>query len=65
MYNTPPTDLITASEARALLNVSWNKLAKLFRDGVLRYYPNQLDNRVKLVSRAEVEALKPKRAEAA
>lgn len=65
MPKTQPIDLITISEARELLGVSWNKMAKLVKDGVLRHYPNQLDHRVKFVSKAEVLALLPKRAEAA
>lgn len=60
-----PTDLITTSDARRLLGVSGVKMAQLIRDGVLRHFPNPLDRRVKLVSKAEVEALKPQRAEAA
>ena len=60
-----PTDLITASEARRLLGVSAVKMAQLIKDGILRHFPNPLDRREKLVSKAEVLALKPRRAEAA
>lgn len=60
-----PTDLITASEARRLLGVSAVKMAQLIKDGILRHFPNPLDRREKLVSRSEVLALKPPRAEAA
>jgi len=60
-----PNDLITASEARRLLGVSAVKMAQLIKDGTLRHFPNLLDRREKLVSRAEVLALKPPRAEAA
>lgn len=60
-----PTDLISTSEARHILNVSAVKMAQLIRDNIVRHFPNQLDKRVKLVSKAEIEALKPKRAEAA
>jgi hypothetical protein len=60
-----PTDLIMVSEARELLGVSWNKMAKLIKLGVVRHFPNPLDNRVKFVSKAEVLALVPRRAEAA
>jgi hypothetical protein len=65
MITTQPNDLITVSEARDLLGVSWNKMAKLIKLGVVRHFPNPLDNRVKLVSKAEVLALVPRRAEAA
>ena len=65
MYSLQPADLITVSEAREILGVSWNKIAKLLKDRVILHYPNPLDNRVKFVSKAEVLALIPKRAEAA
>jgi hypothetical protein len=60
-----PVDLITASEARKLLGVSAVKMAQLIKEGTLRHFPNQLDRREKLVSKAEVLLLKPRRAEAA
>ncbi len=60
-----PDDLITTSEARALLGVSPKTMARLLRDGTLRHFPNPIDRREKLVSRAEVEALIPKKARAA
>jgi hypothetical protein len=65
MITTQPNDLITVSEARDLLGVSWNKMAKLIKLGVVRHFTNPLDNRVKFVSKAEVLALVPRRAEAA
>ncbi len=60
-----PTDLITAVEARRLLGVSPWKMTQLFGDGTLRHYPDPLDKRKKLVSKAEVLALKVPRTEAA
>lgn len=60
-----PADLITASEARRLLEVSAVKMAQLIKDGTVRHFPNPLDRREKLVSRAEVLALKPKRVDKA
>lgn len=60
-----PIDLITTSEARKILGVSAVKMAQLIKEGVVRHFPNPLDKRVKFVSKAEVEALKPRRAEAA
>jgi hypothetical protein len=65
MSDNTPADMITVSEARDLLGVSWNKMAKLLKTGVVRHYPNPLDNRVKLVSKQEILRLIPKRAEAA
>ena len=64
-YVVQPVDLITASEARKLLGVSAVKMARLIKEGTLRHFPNQLDRREKLVSKAEVLSLKPPRAEAA
>ena len=60
-----PTDLINSTEARKLLKISPFKMAKLMKEGVIAVYPDPLDARVKLVSRAEVLGLIPKRAEAA
>lgn len=60
-----PQDLITATEARRLISVSHIKMAQLIKNGVVRTYSNPLDRRQKLVSRAEVLALRPVRAEAA
>ena len=60
-----PRDLITATEARRLLGISPTTMSRLFRDGVLPYFPDPLDNRKKLVSKGAVEALKMPRAEAA
>jgi predicted site-specific integrase-resolvase len=60
-----PEDLITTAEARALLGVSPRTMARRLKDGTIRYYPNPLDRREKLVSKSEILALIPKRAEAA
>ena len=59
-----PNDLIPVSEARVVLNVSRFKIAELIKRELLRSYENPLDRRVKLISRAELLALKPHRAEA-
>jgi hypothetical protein len=40
-------------------------MAQLIKEGSLRHFTNQLDRREKLVSKAEVLSLKPRRAEAA
>ena len=65
MKNNQINDLITVAEARSLLNVSHTKMAQMLKNGVIRHFPNPLDGRVKLVSKAEVQALIPRRAEAA
>ena len=53
-----PDDLITYTEARRLLGVSTATLTKLLKNGIIPFYPDPLDERVKLVSRAEVLRLK-------
>jgi predicted DNA-binding transcriptional regulator AlpA len=65
MKNSQPNDLITVAEAQNLLGVSHAKIAQLIREGVIRHFPNPLDKRVKLISKREVLALIPRRAEAA
>lgn len=65
MQHERPTDLIPVKDARALIGVSHTKMTQLIRDGIVRTYPNVLDKREKLVSKAEVLALRPYRAEAA
>jgi hypothetical protein len=60
-----PDDLIPSTQARALLEISPFKMSKLIKQGVIRTYPDPLDDRVKLVSKSAVLALVQKRAEAA
>ncbi len=60
-----PSDLITVTEARSLLGVSHTKMSQMVKKGVIRHFTNPLDGRVKLVSKAEVIALIPRRSEAA
>jgi hypothetical protein len=60
-----PDDLIKVTAARKLLGVSPMKMAQLIKDGFLRTFDNPLDRRVKLVSRADVEALLGMREKAA
>lgn len=65
MDSGTPTDLISTSEAQKLLGVSRPTMSRLLKDGVIRHFPNPIDKRVKLVSRAEVLALIPPRVRAA
>ncbi len=66
MDSTQPSDLIRAEEARAILGVSTAKMAHLIKQGILPHWTYPLDRRVKLVSKADVQALmRPKKAEAA
>ena len=60
-----PQDLIKTTVAQNMLGVSPTKMARFLRDGYLRYWTSPLDARVKLVSRAEVQALKERYVEAA
>jgi len=50
--------MINLTEARKILGVSPNKMSKLVTDGTLHYEVDPLDQRVKLVPRADVERLK-------
>lgn len=61
MKRAQPTDLISTSEARELLGVSRPTMTRLIKEGQIRHFPNLIDKRVKLVSRAEVLAIKPPR----
>jgi len=60
-----PDDLIRTTEARKLLGVSTVKMTQLIKHGTFTVYENLLDRRVKLLSRAEVEALKDRSVKAA
>jgi excisionase family DNA binding protein len=57
MAEDRPKDLITYTEARKLLGMSTSTMTKLLKNGTLRHWPDPLDARVKLVSRADVEGL--------
>ncbi len=50
-------DLMTVGEAREYLGVGKIKMAALIKDGVLTTQPDPLDKRIRLIKRAEVEAL--------
>jgi predicted DNA-binding transcriptional regulator AlpA len=65
MKQAIPTDLISTSEAQKLLGVSRPTMSRLLKEGVIRFFPNPIDRRVKFVSKAEVLAILPRRAEAA
>lgn len=62
---TTPNDLISTTIARKLINISPATMARLIKEGVVTTYPNPLDKRQKLVSKAQVLALRPNLAEAA
>lgn len=51
-------ETMTVTEARVLLGISRAKMADLLATGVLSYEPDVLDKRLKLVKRADVEALR-------
>lgn len=58
MKTNIPSDLITAREAREVLQVSTFKMAQIFKQNIFRVFPDPLDQRKKLVSKADVLALK-------
>ncbi|HEV2764014.1 MAG TPA: hypothetical protein VGV38_13610 [Pyrinomonadaceae bacterium] len=60
-----PEDLVSTTEARKLLGVSTVKMTQLIKSGTFIVYSDLLDRRVKLISRAEVEALKTRSVKAA
>ena len=60
-----PDDLISTTEARKLHGVSTVKMTQLIKHGVFTVYTDLLDRRVKLISRAEVKALKHRSVKAA
>jgi excisionase family DNA binding protein len=68
--NTNDTEYMTVREAREYLGVTKTKIAALLKDGRLTHRTSELNQRIKLIPRAEVEALAranplPKRAPAA
>lgn len=52
-----PQDLMTASEARELLDVAKSTMHRMMRDGRLTVYLDDRDRRFRYVSRAEVERM--------
>jgi len=51
----------SVTEARAVLGVSWNKMAKLVKSGALPSFSDALDARKTLVRVSDVERLKSER----
>ena len=51
------TEFVTVTEAMTRLGVSKQKMADLIRDGAVKTEGSPLDKRVKLVRRADVDAL--------
>jgi hypothetical protein len=58
-------ELITLSEAKEILGVSHAKMSRLIQKGTLAAIINPLDNREKLVRKADVLSLIPNRRRAA
>jgi hypothetical protein len=58
MSDNQPRDLIPVARARKLLEVSPTKMSQLLKEGYIRYFPDLLDKRVKLVSEREVLSLR-------
>ncbi len=55
------SNLINVTEAKRILGISANKMAALIGSGVLPFEQDELDHRVKLVKRKDVENLMRKR----
>lgn len=55
------SELINVTEARKILGISANKMAALIGSGVLPFEQDELDHRVKLIKRKDVENLMRKR----
>ncbi len=55
------SELINVTKAREILGISANKMAALIGSGVLPFEHDELDHRVKLVKRKDVENLMRKR----
>ena len=53
-----PDRLMTTGEAREYLNISRAKMAKLIRDGVLKTEDDPLDERIKLIRKSDLDALR-------
>ncbi len=60
-----PTDLITLTEAARELGVSRPTMSRVVSKIRLRTYPDPLDGRARLVSRADVRALRVRETKAA
>jgi excisionase family DNA binding protein len=54
------SDLLTLNDAAEYLGVSRMKLWRLMKEGKLTAVINELDNREKLISKMELDALKSK-----
>jgi hypothetical protein len=54
-------ELMQLSQAVRYLGVSHQKMTTLVRKGILPYSDDELDHRVKLVKKADLEALKQRR----
>src|SRR5215467_341438 len=50
-------EYLTATQARDVLGVSQGKMTALIREGQLPTYPDPLNKRIKLIKKADVEAL--------
>lgn len=54
---TTNDDLMTAGEAREILGISRQALARLMKEGTLPATPSPIDRRLKLVRRSDVAKL--------
>ncbi len=54
-------DKLKLSQAREFLGISFAKMTSLINSGAIQFEQDPLDHRVKLVKRADLEALKRQR----
>ena len=54
-----PDDLLTAEEARRMLQISRRKMAQLIASGEMHTQPRPADKRFKLIRRAELAGFGP------
>lgn len=51
------TEFVSVAEAREILGVSEPKMARMLADGTLKWEPNPVDRRGKIIRRRDVEML--------
>lgn len=54
------SEYVSVAEARDILGVSEPKMARMLADGVLKWEPNPVDRRGKIIRRRDVEMLAAK-----
>lgn len=55
-----PDDLMSLTDVKSVLGIGERTMRRLLRAGMLKEYSHELDRRIKLVSRRQVLALRPR-----